>query len=393
MPGKSAKFIRNLRSAPVSLVFLRATDRALKGRLRRWAGTAPASTLQNIADAMARSQRLDLLPRAWSTMMKFSTTLACIVGAIALMPFAGSAPAQPAYPSKPIRCIVPYAAGGGVSVVARMIGQKLSESWGQPVIIDNRPSANGIIGTEAAAKSSPDGHTLLFVTGTHVIVPHLLSTSYDAIKDFAPVTTVGRSEFVLAVHPSLAANNLQEFIALAKAKPGQLNYASSGSGSSAHLATELFSIMAGTRMQHVPYKGTGAFIADLIGGQVQLVFSPPLSVYPHIKAGKLKALAVSGESRLPALPLVPTFAEAGLPGYAVRFWNGVLAPIGTPSAIIDKLSAEVATVLRMPDIKEKLSSQGMDPFISTPEQFAAMMQADALKFAKVIEIANIRIEQ
>ncbi len=313
-----------------------------------------------------------------------------IAGVLAML--AIPAAAQQNYPSKPIRFIVPYAAGGGVSVVARMVGQKMTDAWGQPVIIDNRPSANGIVGTEAAARSSPDGYTFLVVTGTHVIVPHLLSTSYDAVKDFSPVATIASSEFLLVVHPSVPVTTLQELIALAKAKPGQLNYASSGSGSSGQLATELFNMMVGIKMQHIPYKGIGALITDLVGGQIQLVLSPPLSVMPQVKADKLRAIAVSGDTRLAALPRVPTFTEAGVPGFSVRYWNGVLAPAGMSKAIIDKVSAEVALILRKPEVTEMLSGQGMDPFVSSPDQFAALMKSDAAKFATVIKAANIKSE-
>lgn len=312
--------------------------------------------------------------------------------ALVFAAFAIPATAQQNYPSKPIRFIVPYAAGGGVSVVARMVGQKMTEAWGQPVIIDNRPSANGVVGTEAAAKSSADGYTFLVVTGTHVIVPHLLSTSYDAVKDFAPVATIASSEFLLVVHPSVPVTTLQELIALAKAKPGQINYASSGSGSSGQLATELFNMMVGIKMQHIPYKGIGALLTDLVGGQIQLVLSPPLSVMPQVKADKLRPIAVSGDARLAALPRVPTFTEAGVPGFSVRYWNGVLAPAGMPKAIIDKVSAEVALILRKPEVTEMLSGQGMDAFVSTPDQFAALMKSDAAKFATVIKTANIKAD-
>ena len=315
-----------------------------------------------------------------------------LMTALALAAFAIPATAQQNYPNKPIRFIVPYAAGGGVSVVARMVGQKMTEAWGQPVIIDNRPSANGIVGTEAAAKSSPDGYTFLVVTGTHVIVPHLLSTSYDAVKDFAPVATIASSEFLLVVHPSVPVTTLQELIALAKARPGQLNYASSGSGSSGQLATELFNMVVGIKMQHSPYKGIGALLADLVGGQIQLVLSPPLSVMPQVKADKLRPIAVSGETRLAALPRVPTFTEAGVPGFSVRYWNGMLAPAGMPKAIIDRVSAEVAVILRKPEVTEMLSGQGMDAFVSTPDQFAALMKSDAAKFATVIKTANIKAD-
>ena len=305
---------------------------------------------------------------------------------------AGSAAGQQVYPNKPIRLIVPYPPGGGSNVLARLVGQKFSESWGQQVIVDNRPGGNTIIGTEAAAKSPPDGYTILVMSSSHVIIPLLLPTPYDIIKDFAPVATLTRTEFILVAHPSLHANNLQEFIALAKSRPGQLNYASSGSGTVTHLAGEFFNILAEVKLQHVPYKGGGPAITDLIGGQVQLAFQVPTAAISYVKGGRLKAIAISGETRLSALPQVPTFAEAGLPGFDVKGWFAVLAPVGISKAVIDKLSAEIAKILEMPDIKEKIVSEGLDTFISTPDQFATLMKIDMAKWAKVIKTANIKLE-
>ncbi|MFH0794969.1 MAG: tripartite tricarboxylate transporter substrate binding protein [bacterium] len=326
-------------------------------------------------------------------MMKFSTAVSRILTAGVLVAFAGSAAAQQAYPNKLIRCIVPYAPGGGASNMARFIGQKLAESLGQQVIIDNRPGGNTIIGGEALVRSPPDGYTIMLTTNAHVINPNLFrNLPYDPIKDFAPVATVYSSELALALHPSVPANNLQEFIALAKSMQGRLNYASTGNGSPNQLANELFNMMVGVKMQHIPYKGSGQAIADLLGGQVQLYFTPPLPAVPFIKVGKLKAIAVSGETRLPTLPQVPTFTEAGLPGFDVRIWYGVLAPAGTPKDIIDKLSTEIGRILAMRDIKEKLIGLGVEPLISTPDQFAAMMKADLTLFAKIIKAANIKLE-
>ncbi len=306
-----------------------------------------------------------------------------------LMALAGAAAAQQAYPVKPIRFILPYAAGGNTSVLARLIGQKLTESWGQQLIVDNRAGGNTIIGTEALTKAPPDGYTILMTTATHTI---LNPVPYDPIKDFAPVATLTSSEKVLVIHPSLPANNLREFIALAKSKPGELNYSSPGAGGVQHLAGELFNLLAGVKMQHIPYKGGGQAVTDLIAGEVQLSFQNSIAVIAHIKSGRLRGIAVSGETRLASLPQIPTFTEAGLPGFGVNTWFGILAPAGTPKEIIDKLSKEIARILNLPDIRHRLAALEMYPFISTPEQFAALMKADMAKYAKVIKAANIQLQ-
>jgi tripartite-type tricarboxylate transporter receptor subunit TctC len=301
--------------------------------------------------------------------------------------------AQSNYPTKPIRFISPFAPGGSTSTVARLIGQKMTESWGHNVIIDNRPGGNTIIGTDALAKSPPDGYTIILTTNTHIINPSLFpKLPYDPIKDFAPVGNVYSSEFVLVINPAVPASNLQELIALAKAKPGQLNYATTGAGGSGHLANEMLAMLAGIKTQHIPYKGAGPAMVDLIGGQVQMFINNPLTVIPHISSGRMKAIAVTGEARIPALPQVPTFTEAGLPGLDIRPWFCVLAPAGTPRAIINKLSTEIARIIAMPDVQDYLAKQGMNPFSSTPEQLAALMKNDMAKWAKVIKTANIKLE-
>jgi len=326
-------------------------------------------------------------------MTDFFTVAARTLTAGLLIALAGPAAAQQAYPSKPIRIIVAFPPGGGIDIAARLVGQKLTESWGQQVIVDNRPGGNTVIGTEALAKSPPDGYTLLAMSVTHVINALLIpNLPYDSLKDFAPVATLANTASVLVLHPSVPANNLQELIALAKSRPGQLNQASTGSGGVGHLAIELFNIIAGVKMQRVPYKGGVQSIIDLTGGQVQMAIQPPIFVIPHIKSGKLRALAISGEARSPTLPQVPTFTEAGLPGYDVKIWWGVLAAAGTPQPIVDKLSTEIAKILATPDIKEKLDSQGVVPFLSTPDQFAALMKADTAKWARVIKTANIKLD-
>jgi len=310
-----------------------------------------------------------------------------------LMGLIGSAAAQQNYPNKPIRFITPYPPGGATTIVARLIGQKLTDSWGQQVLVDNRPGGNTIIGSEALVRSPPDGYTIMLTTTIHVtnasLIPYL---PYDSVKDFAAVATVSRSEYVLVLSPSVPANNLQGFIALAKSRPGQLNFGSAGTGGPQHLAGELFSMMAGIKMQHIPYKGGGQVFADLISGQVQLLFSNTFNAVPHIKNGQLKAIAITGETRSSALPQVPTFAEAGLPGFEVRTWYGVFAPAGTPKAVIDKLSTEIAKIMALPDIKERLDSLGAEPFISTSDQFASLVRADIARYAKIIKSANIKLE-
>ena len=324
--------------------------------------------------------------------MKHGIAILRIATAVVLMIIAGPSAAQQAYPNKPMRIITPYAPGGTTSALAHPIGQKLAESWGQPVIVDNRPGGNTIIGTEALAKSPPDGYTLLLTTSTHVLYPLLLRTPFDPIKDFATIATVASTETVLVLHPSTPANNLQEFIVLAKSKPGQLDYATVGSAGLQQLTGELFGILSGVKIQHIPYKGSGPAVTDLLGGQVHFSFQNPISVIPYIKSGRLKAIAVSGETRLATLPQVPTFTEAGLPGLDVKNWFALLAPAGTSSAIIDKLSSEIAKILAIPDIKEKLLSQGLEPFHIAPEQLAALMRADMARFAKIIKSANIKFE-
>ena len=310
-----------------------------------------------------------------------------------LLGLSASADAQTIYPSKPIRIVSPYPAGGTTDIMARLVGPKLTEAWGQPVIVDNRPGGNTVIGTEAMVKSPADGYTLLSILSSHVIVPNLAPTPYDVIKDFAAVATIANTQLVLVIHPSLPARNLQQLIALAKSKPGQLNYGSGGSGTVTHLAGEFFNMQAGVKTQHIPYKGSIPALTDTVGGQIHMYYSPPIVAMGHIKSGRLVALATTGDTRLTALPAVPTAGEAGLKGFALNVWYGFLAQAATPRPVIDKLSAEITRILSLPDIREKLSSQGMDPFISTPDQFAALIKTDHAKYANIIKSANIKLEQ
>lgn len=297
------------------------------------------------------------------------------------------------YPSKPIRFIVPYAAGGAVSVLARLVGDKLNASWGQPVVTDNRPGGGTLIAADLVVKSPPDGYTIMAIASTHVTLGLLYpNIKFDPLKDFAPVATLASGEQVLLVHPATGARTLKELIALAKARPGALNYASSGNASPTNLAGELFKLMADIQVQHVPYKGAAPAITDLLGGQVQMSFQNLSVALPHVKSGKVGALAISGDNRSPALPEVPTFREAGLPGFEAKFWFGVLAPAGTPRDIVQKLSAEIAKSLAAPEVRGNLAAQGLDPFVSTPDQMASLMKADFARYEKVIKAANIKAD-
>ena len=325
-------------------------------------------------------------------MQKFPTTAAQLAIVSVLTACACCASAQQAYPTKPIRIIVPYATGGSTDILARLAGQKLNEAWGQPVVVDNRPGGTTTIGSQALVKSAPDGYTIMVMSVDHVIVPNLIATSFDAIKDFAPVATISSGGLVMVLNPSVPANNLQEFIALAKSRPGGLNYASPGNGGVQNLAGEFLSILTGIKMQHIPYKGGGPAVIDLLGGQVQMYLTPPVTVVSHIGTGKLRAIAISGEARASVLPQVPTFSEAGLPAFDVKTWFAVLAPGGAQKEVIGKLSTEIARILRMPDVRERIASLGMEPFISTPDQFAALLEAEMAKFARIIKTANIRLE-
>ena len=321
--------------------------------------------------------------------------LRAVVGGI-LAGMAGVAGAQQAaqqYPSRPIKLILPTTPGGSVDNGARLLADKLREAWGQAVVVENRPGANTIIGTTAVAKAPPDGYTLLFVSSSHVLVPLVTSKlPYDPIKDFAPVATLAYTPFVMVTHPSLPVDSVQQFIAYARARPGELNYGSSGVGLGSHIAGEVFSAMTGVRMQHIPYKGGGQVMAELIGGQIQVSWNSANATAPHVKAGKIKALAVTGQSRVPTLPEVPTFAEAGLPQYQEKAWLGLFAPAGTPRPIVDKLSAEIDRILRLPAIQKSFEAQGLVPLASTPEQFADMVRTETATLAPVIKAANIRIE-
>jgi tripartite-type tricarboxylate transporter receptor subunit TctC len=306
---------------------------------------------------------------------------------------AASAYAQD-YPVKPIRFIAPNLPGGPTDILARLIGQKLSESLGQPVVIENRAGAGGNIGTEAAAKAPPDGYTL--VTGNNAtfganvsLYKHL---GFDPVKDFAPVSLVATQPNILVVHPSLPATSVKQLIALAKARPGQLNYSGSGMGAAAHLAAELFKSMTATDIVHISYKSAAPALTDLIAGQTQLMFATSLSVVPHIKANRVRALAVTTAKRARVMPELPTIAEAGVPGFEASTWHGVLVPAGTPAAVVNKLNAEIVRMLQLPDVRERLGTLGAEIVGSTPREFAEHIQREIPKWAKVIKDAGVRLD-
>jgi tripartite-type tricarboxylate transporter receptor subunit TctC len=319
---------------------------------------------------------------------------ATAVLAAALAAGAWAQPNLSPYPTKPIRIVVPFPAGGATDVLARAAAQKLTESLGQPVVVDNRPGAGGNIGAELVAKSAPDGYTLLMGTvGTHAINPGIYpKMPYDHVRDFAPIILVAGVPNVLEVNPSLPVNSVQELIAYAKANPGKLNFASSGNGTSIHLSGELFKTMAGVQMTHVPYKGSAPALQDLVGGQVQLMFDNLPPSLALIKAGKLKPLAVTSKVRAPALPDVPTLAESGLPGFEASSWFGLLAPAGTPQPVIAKLNAEIAKWLATPEAKEKLVAQGANIAGGTPEDFARHIAAETAKWQKVVKDSGAKID-
>jgi tripartite-type tricarboxylate transporter receptor subunit TctC len=311
-----------------------------------------------------------------------------------LLSLAAAAASAEAYPTKLIRMIVPFPAGGTTDILARSVGQKLSEALGQQVIIDNRPGAGGNIGSDMVAKAAPDGYTLLMGTvGTHAINSSLYAKMpFDHIKDFAPITLVAAVPNVLVVNPAVEAKSVQELIALAKAKPGQLSFASSGNGTSIHLSGELFKTMAGVDMLHVPYKGSAPALTDLIGGQVNLMFDNLPSSLAHIKAGKLRALAVTSSKRSAALPDVPTIAEAGLPGFEASSWFGVFAPAGTAKEIVTRLNMEIVKALNSPELKERLAAQGAEAVGNSPEQFAAHIKSETAKWAKVVKASGATVD-
>jgi tripartite-type tricarboxylate transporter receptor subunit TctC len=316
--------------------------------------------------------------------VRFALLLACI----AHVPLATAQ-----FPAKPVRIVIGFAAGGGADILARTIAPKLGENLGQQVVVDNRPGAAGNIGIELVAKSPPDGYTLLMGVPGLVSNPLLYSkVPFDLVRDFAPISLLGTVPNLLVVHPSVPANSVRQLVALAKANPRKLNVASSGSGTSLHLAAELFKSMTGIELVHVAYKGGAPAVADLMGGHVDLMFDVLPSSMPYVKAGRLKALGVTSEQRTPLLPDIPTLAESGVPGYQAVTWNGILAPAATPRDVISKLNGAIAQILRTPEMKERFAGIGTEPIWTTPEQFDAFLRAETVKWTGVIKSAGIKLE-
>ena len=297
------------------------------------------------------------------------------------------------YPTRPVQIIVPFTPGTGMDILARVVGQKLSERWGQPVIVDNRPGASGNIGTDLVVKAAPDGYTLLITANTLVMTVSLYrNVPYDPIKDLAPVEKMAVGTMAITLNPSVPAHTLKEFVAYAKANPGKLAYGSPGVGTPQHLATELLKSEAGIDMLHVPYKGSAGAITGLLSGDVAMMSNALHAVLPQVKAGKLNAIAVGGPKRSRVAPDIPTFAESGYPDFDVDFWYGLLAPAATPKEIIAKLNQDITQVLNAPEMREKLSDQGLEPVTGTPEQFAELIRTDLARWAKVIKTAGITAE-
>jgi len=316
-----------------------------------------------------------------------SFLLAAIGGLFALTVQAQS------YPSKPVRVVVPYPPGGPTDIVARVLFQQVAESTGQQFLIDNRAGAGGNIGAEAVAKAPADGYTLLIGTTAHAINMSLFkSLNYDVQKDLAPVSLLTQGPLVLVTHPQFPANSIKELIDMAKAKPGSLNFASSGNGQYTHLSAELFNSMAGIKMVHVPYKGSAPALGDLMSGQVGIMFDTTLSAMPFVKAGKLKALGVTSPQRTPAAPDVPTIAESGLPGYEVFAWNGVLVPAGTPKAIVAQLNEEIRKAMQLPQVREKFSAQGFAASWNTPDQFGVFVRNEVEKWARTVKASGATLD-
>ncbi len=312
---------------------------------------------------------------------------------LALLLFLTTAPAAYAqsYPSKAVRLVVPFAAGGSTDIIGRVVAQKLNEMWGQPVLVDNRAGGSTVIGTEIVAKAPPDGHTLLVTPAPFTIVPSLMpKLPYDPHKDFEPITLINTTPLVVVVHPGVPAKSIKELIALARSKPGALNYGSSGSGGSNHLAGELFNAMANVKMVHVPYKGNAPALTDLVGGHVDVVFNGLTSALPLVKSGKLRALAMTSLNRSATLPEVPTLDESGLKSFQAVAWNGLTAPARTPKDVIAKINTDVLKVIRSPELVEKLRAEGSDPVGSSVEQYAKFLREETAKWNKVIKVANIK---
>jgi tripartite-type tricarboxylate transporter receptor subunit TctC len=325
--------------------------------------------------------------------MNIVRTANVLAATFALTTFLAASGVAAGYPEKPVRIIVPTSPGGGTDTIARFVGQRLSEAWGQPVVIENRPGAGGTVGTESVARGRPDGYTLLMHGAGHVVTSALKKTPYDPIADFTAVTMVTTQPYMLVVHPSVPVSSAQELVSFLTARPGLLNYASSGEGGPVHLATELFQVMTGTRMVHVPYKGVAPAQTDVLAGHVQLMFTGILPGMPHVKAGKLKALAVTSSSRSAAAPQLQTVSETVAPGYEVMNWFGLFAPPATPASIVNTIQSAVAAILREPQVAERLRSEGLQPGGNSPIEFERSNRAELAKWKNLVKQAGIRIEQ
>jgi tripartite-type tricarboxylate transporter receptor subunit TctC len=315
-----------------------------------------------------------------------------MVGA-ALVPWPAPAQTADGWPNKPLRFILPFPPGGGTDILGRLIADRMTAGLGQPVVTENRGGAGGNVGAEAAARSAPDGYTIVLVAPSLAISPSLYSKlNYDPVKDFAPVSLVATVPNVMVTHPSVPANTLAEFIRFAKTKPGGMNFGSGGSGTSNHLAGELFNIVAGVKLVHVPYKGVNLAMNDVLSGQIHLVVIGVPAAAPHIKAGKLRALALVAPQRASALPEVPTVAEAGLPNFEVTTWYGILAPAGTPKPIVTRLNAELVKIMHAPEMKDRLATMATDPVTSTPEEFADYIKREIVKWGEVVRQAGLKAD-
>ncbi len=307
----------------------------------------------------------------------------------ATLVFANAAGAQ-SYPAGPMTMVVPFPPGGGTDILGRTLAQKLNEAWGQPVVVDNRAGANGVIGTALVARAAPDGHTMLIVPGGLAVNPAIRKNlPYDTLKDLAPVTQLASSPLVLAVHPSFPPKSVKEMVAFAKARPGEINFGTSGNGSPPHLAAELFKLLAGVRMTHIPYKGAGPAAVDLISGQIALYFMNALQVVPYVRSGQVRALGLTSAARSNALPGVPTIAEAGVTGYELTHWYGLLVRSGTPRASINKLQTEMVRILRLPEVEKRLTSEGATLVASTPEQFTEFLSGEMKKAGQIVKASGM----
>jgi tripartite-type tricarboxylate transporter receptor subunit TctC len=315
---------------------------------------------------------------------------AAVLAATALV---AAAPASAAYPDKPIRIIVPFSPGGATDMLARAVGQKLQESWGQPVIVENRPGAGGNIGAAAGAKAAPDGYTLTLVAmGFMAVNPHVYANlTYDSIKDYAPITQLVSAPLLLVVNPAVPVQNFQEYTRLVKSEPGKFLLGNGGTGTAQHLGGEYLDMVAGMKSVHVPYKGSAPATADLLGGQVQAMLDNMVTLIPHVKAGKLRAIAVTSKERVSILPEVPTVSESGLAGFETGTWYGIVAPAGTPKDIVDRLNREIVRILGLPDVRESFLKQGLQPVGNSPEDFAKYIEAERTKAGRIVKAANVTV--